>query len=333
MNRATINKNEAYYDEINIARGIALLCVLIGHAFPDAQEGMTRIEAYYIWKSMYSFHMGAFFFLSGFVSGEKLCGERVRLLSEIIKKFKRLLVPYFFYSFLVLFLKQVMENVANNQFELSDAWKIFLGVSPHGGMWYLWSLVVVALVCLVINQFSRDQRTFLSIGVICIVLFYIVPNTIFENVFKYFIYYSIGICFQQNYAIIKQRMKARTILIVSSVVALVFVLCVYLRGEYVISCLCGIWILLLLSIIISMRKDSRTYKVLDELGIYSYDIYLISYFVQVGIQVIFYKILSMPYWLLVVITFFCGAIIPYFLCKYVIRRIPILNKLLLGNWH
>ena len=333
MNKVKKSINQSYYAEINIARGIALLCVLIGHSFPDVQIGIKSVGVYYVWRSMYSFHMGAFFFLSGFVNGKKLCGVRVSLTKEVIKKIKRLLIPYFFYSFFILFLKQVMAVFANNQFELSDAWRILLGVSPHGGMWYLWTLFIVSLVCLIINRFSRNQGIFLTIGIICFLLFYIIPNTVFENVFKYFIYYSIGICIQQNYEPIKRIITVKMALIISLITAVIFVLCVYFDGEYILSCLCGIWILMVLSILISMHKNNLVYKALGELGFYSYDIYLFSYFIEVGMQIIFYKIFSIPYWVLVITTFLLGAIIPYFLCKYFIRRVSILNKLLLGNWN
>ena len=115
-----------YYDERNIARGIALLAVLIGPSFPDAFTGVHNPVAFWIHAGVYAFHMGLFFFLSGFVSGKSLCRNNVQIGSRIVKKIKRLMVPYLFYSVVTLGLKQCFSQYANNQFDMNEIWKIFV---------------------------------------------------------------------------------------------------------------------------------------------------------------------------------------------------------------
>lgn len=63
---------KGYFPEINIARGIAVLCVIFGHSFPDLGQEITNTVAHYMVDVIYSFHMGLFFFISGFVSMRKL---------------------------------------------------------------------------------------------------------------------------------------------------------------------------------------------------------------------------------------------------------------------
>ena len=50
-----------HYKEIDIVRGIAVLIVLLGHSFPDAEEGFFPAPGYkWIFDLCYSFHMAVF---------------------------------------------------------------------------------------------------------------------------------------------------------------------------------------------------------------------------------------------------------------------------------
>lgn len=57
-----------YFNEINIMRGMAVLCVVIGHSFNPTE--MPTILGF-MKSFVYCFHMPAFFFISGFLEGEK----------------------------------------------------------------------------------------------------------------------------------------------------------------------------------------------------------------------------------------------------------------------
>lgn len=322
-----------YFSEITIAKGIAVLCVLLGHAFPDAQTGMTDPIAAFVLKLMYSFHMGCFFLLSGFVSGKKLCKDKVDLKHEVIKKLKRLMVPYFFYSLITIGLKQVFSSFANNQFDLSEIWKILIGKNPNGGMWYLWTLFIISVIFLVVSQFVRNPYCYFVIALCMYGLYWIFPSSFINNVLEYTIFYAIGILLQQKYDFIKPVLHSKKGVLIAFGSGVVFVLLTaFMKCPYLITAVIGSLSVLAISCWISDRPHSKDYKILNELGNYSYDIYLISYFVQVPIRVIFYRILPLPYWMVVFMMFVLGAVIPYVVCKYVIRKIPITDKLLLGNW-
>ena len=47
-------KNSKYYEEINIARGMGIILVVLGHSFPTIKQG-SILE--YIYDFIYSFHM------------------------------------------------------------------------------------------------------------------------------------------------------------------------------------------------------------------------------------------------------------------------------------
>lgn len=57
-----------YFNEINIMRGMAVLRVVIGHSFNPTE---TPTILGFIKSFVYCFHMPAFFFISGFLEGDK----------------------------------------------------------------------------------------------------------------------------------------------------------------------------------------------------------------------------------------------------------------------
>lgn len=104
-----------YFNEINIMRGMAVLCVVIGHSFNPTK---TPTILGFIKSFVYCFHMPAFFFISGFLEGEKR-----RSISEkkqaIVKKAKRLMVPYFFLTVVTAVLKLLFGAFARNPLNYS----------------------------------------------------------------------------------------------------------------------------------------------------------------------------------------------------------------------
>ena len=129
-----------YFNEINIMRGMAVLCVVIGHSFNPTE---TPTILGFIKSFVYCFHMPAFFFISGFLEGEKR-----RSISEkkqaIVKKAKRLMVPYFFLTVVTAVLKLLFGAFARNPLNYSTlAVDVLIGRNnPNGGLWFLYALFV-----------------------------------------------------------------------------------------------------------------------------------------------------------------------------------------------
>lgn len=323
-------KSKKYYDEINIARGIAVILVLWGHAFPDVLSESNILYHKIMYHIIYSFHMGLFFVLSGFVSSRKIVAGNMNIKNELFNKIKRLIVPYLFYSFITMGLKQIFSAFAYNSFDITEFWKILLGKNPNGGLWYLWTLFVVSMLCYLLSKFKLNSYFYVVIGVFFYLLLYFVPQGFYSNILKYFVFYALGIVIAKSYDSIKKVISSNLTAIIS---AILFAVLLCIKGvPYAITGILGTAIVMYLSIKISNNKESKVFRFFNETGNYSYDIYLISYFVQIPIRVIFDSILNMPYYFVVILMLVLGGIIPYFVCKYIIRKIPIANKILLGNW-
>lgn len=90
-------------NEVDIAKGIGILLVVLGHAVPDANTGIKNPIVFYVFTWIYSFHMALFMSVAGFVFYRKYRQYKTVPVSAICNKFQRLMVPYLFYSILFLF--------------------------------------------------------------------------------------------------------------------------------------------------------------------------------------------------------------------------------------
>ena len=137
---------------IDIAKGIAILCVFFGH---------TMSVPHVIREWVYFFHMPAFFFLSGY------CFSNRRKISEfIVNKLKTIVLPIFTLglggSILVGLMMMLLKHEAVD-------WKwIFLNpivqYGEHSLLWYLAALFVVMLVFYGLTKLFKDKQSALIIS-------------------------------------------------------------------------------------------------------------------------------------------------------------------------
>ena len=100
---------------------------------------------------------------------------------------------------------------------------------------------------------------------------------------------------------------------------------------YFATCIPMIVCILFLALVISRHNEAKLYKFFDVCGIYSYDIYLLSYYIQIPMGIVLYRILEMPYVLVVISMFIGGLIMSVAVSKIVIRKSNILSIIMIGN--
>lgn len=330
-----------YYNEINMARGIAILFVVAGHSFPDADLGVfNNVRLFYYFHQFFTcFHMPLFFTLAGFVFMRKyyLMNTFADRKSEIINKIKRIIVPYLTVSILTLFVKQVLAQYAYNDFNIRDSWQILIGRNPNSGMWFLWTLFMVTLIYIMLNKVNIFIITG-CFGFLYIIQDYIqIQNIGLLHICQFGVYFGIGIIVAKYYEKIYFNLKRfgyKIPLITWIGLIMLFIINnsnhnIYIN--FVIDYL-GVFACLSTSIQIDIKNMKRAKFLFSDLGTYSYDIYLLSYFVQIPTRILCFSVIGMPYVLCVILMFFMGVIVPYIGAKYIIRKVNILSKFVLGNW-
>lgn len=106
-----------YYSHLDALKGWAILLMVMGHSiawsYPDwhfltlswHDMSTEQFNASFIWKIIYSFHMPMLFFVSGFLFYKKGSQTIETVCSQIVKRARRLLIPYLSTGVFVLFLK------------------------------------------------------------------------------------------------------------------------------------------------------------------------------------------------------------------------------------
>lgn len=178
------------YNNIFVAKGIGIFLVVLGH-FEGVPGYMPK---YFIWlhELIYTFHMPLFMALSGFLFG-KLFSSQFNYRLFIKKKVKRLLIPYFTLSLLLLIVKYTSGFFVelNHPPVLSDVlYNIF--VQPNIGFAaFLWFIYTLFLIFCIVPFFKKLSHLF----IVGIILFFIPfpPYFCIDLVAKYLIYFTIGI--------------------------------------------------------------------------------------------------------------------------------------------
>lgn len=113
---------ESRIEWIDIAKGVGLLFVMLGHCYLD-----TKYTFWFI-----SFHMALFFFLSGYTFRAK---EEYN--SFVKKKIKTLLVPYLFFSIITMLCNGVLAITHGNSYDILSIVKLYLVQKRYTLLWFL----------------------------------------------------------------------------------------------------------------------------------------------------------------------------------------------------
>lgn len=332
-------------------RGILALLVILGHVL--TQLNATTTWDYLIFNGIgqviYSFHMPAFFAVSGFVSIKAIhCDALMMKMDFILNKFKRLMIPYFIMGVLYLPFRIFLSKFARNEFSLSEFPLIFVGHNPDGALWFLYILFILALITCIIST----KRNIYVITTLAFLLFVFaatghafVPeykgcSSVLINVFAvlgkvetFLFFYVGGICLRLNYDRIYKILKdySATILFFSIVL---FIIGNVLRTGlgmnvgYIITTLSGITMVWEIALITVGKEESHTSRWLNRMGDYSMDLYILGEPFKVALRTV---LSILPLALMVPFTFILTVAVSIAASFYFVRRIKVLKVLLLGD--
>lgn len=136
------NKKIVRVDEIDIAKGLGILLVIVGHLLPE--DSWAR-------QIIYSFHMPLFMILSGMVISDK----KESKLSNNIKKESNLIIAYLFWSvFYILFdffIKFLFIRMIDIEKIIADIYQMctLYGISV---LWFISTLFISKIITKYINS-------------------------------------------------------------------------------------------------------------------------------------------------------------------------------------
>jgi fucose 4-O-acetylase-like acetyltransferase len=165
---------------LDIARGIGILLVVLGHNDLGALSPFSR-------QVIYSFHIPLFFFLSGY-----FINTSVPFVEYLQKRFHTVLKPYLFTILLIYFASVSFEKMGfqNAIVRILKALYGSINYLDWGQLWFLPHLFVVSLYAfLFITLMDRLRNRWLTWGILLTTL---VISTIFLHVFYPFTISAFG---------------------------------------------------------------------------------------------------------------------------------------------
>lgn len=133
---------------LDVARGIGIILVVIGHALGgiiDSALWIGQIELRQAFFVIYTFHMPLFFMLSGALVAGRVERDRSNFAKSL---FGDLVWPYFLWSTLQFMLIFAVGNLANSP---NDSWQTLAALpsTPISQFWFLYALFILHLASIV----------------------------------------------------------------------------------------------------------------------------------------------------------------------------------------
>ena len=155
----------------DIAKAICIILVVIGHYVPDySPQWYVGVH-----DVIYTFHMPLFMFASGFIY--MATKKNILYKDFLLKKVKRLMVPYLSVSAIVITIKLLTEGHAYVENPVTWMSYVKMLYLPEAGyfLWFIWALWWM----FVISPMFKTKQIRLGLFVLAIVLHYI-PNILPE---------------------------------------------------------------------------------------------------------------------------------------------------------
>lgn len=192
-------------------KAIAIILVVIGHYCP---EGSPKIWVA-INKIIYSFHMPVFMAASGFLYAYTRKPQRYSLF--LIKKFKRLIVPYLSASVLIFGIKIFTERIVaiENPVQLADIVRILW--YPEAG-YFLWFLMALwwCFVLIPLFRTKGSRLTLLIIAASLSVLPWHAPEVLcLCQTQKMLVYFVLGVVIHDYSGLLKRLISVNIWLVLS----------------------------------------------------------------------------------------------------------------------
>lgn len=331
--------------EIDIAKGIGIILVVLGHAVPDANTGIQNMFWAAVFNWIYSFHMALFMAMAGVLFFRKAvdCQSGEEKCRELKNRGGRLLAPYLFYSLLILAAKLVFSALSRETISVRSILEILFGNSPCGNMWFLWTLFTVSAIVLLIPKSNWFPLPLLIVST----ALYFLQNIDIGNmdfgigkICNMLVWFSLGMLLGKNIdklnTLHKYSTSTKALLIISIVLVQILILKIRPHTAYplifkYLAAVSGIALTTAVSILCA-ECEGKLENILQCLGKNSMCIYVFSYFVQTPGVTLYRKLGScgIPYhiWVIALTVF---ALLFADIITKIVRKNKVLKFILLGE--
>ncbi|MEA2101744.1 MAG: acyltransferase [Thermodesulfobacteriota bacterium] len=352
-----MDKKKDFISEINTARGMAIVFVILGHYITILERDFSHVWtpalhlcANLIYTFIFTCDMPLFIFIAGLIfSHQQIKPLTPSSYAGFIKnKSIRLMLPYLVYSFAILAPKYILRAYAYRRpsddlsaYLISNIKIILLYPldNPMVVLWFIYTLFIVFALFPVIIWVAKKIGHGPALLIILALSFIPLPDILnLKNLGAYLLYFYLGYLFEFNREKNVRLLDRYRYILLSGLVILncaFFYLSAgsinsYLAHAYKLStAIVSIFALYELSCIITAKR-SLLYRQLDLIGRYSYDVYLNGHLVQIALRILFVTLVPLDPIIVSLILIFGPIYIPIPIAYLFIRRYRLTSMLLLG---
>lgn len=338
---------EKRLEYLDIAKGIAIILVVFGHAVTKDMAS-ANIIASVIRTNIYWIHMPAFFAIAGILFGfNRKRYKESSVMEYMKKKAVTYLIPYCSFSLFSFLIFSCMEYIPNLAFVSEKTgymthtipqfvFSVITYINPVDD--HLWFIYVMFLVCCISRLLiDVDSRLMILVMLMLntLIVFIDTPEIIWKTI-RYAVVFYVGVYWQEKGSINGFTKKAAYLALFGFIISVI--VNTYFRNSsflwyrgitYPIALVCGAYILLAFAHMLKNKKDMVSG--LKYIGYNSYPIYLMHQpFIVNGAVFILGK--THLYTVLVVlVSGIIGTVVPLILNHYIVKKNRITKLLLLGN--
>ena len=314
----------SYIPEMNRLRGFGILLVVLGHSIFIDMIHTTDVSTVgfftYLRSFIYSFHMPLFFLISGFFALKAFNIKKVQDYYDYISnKFKKLMIPYFVLSIIAIAIKLVLSSYAARPVDISTIVPTILLYPWENALKILWYVYTLFFIFAIVPLLNKIPLHYKLGGLFILTILPLTYGEIFnlDGIIRYLFYFYLGASFAQNYDKFLRFQKKHLLLLVGTIILLIINTInmedsMFYHAFNLLKALLGIASSITF---IYILKNNVINVMLDYLGKYSYEIYLLHWFAQMPISLL-YQQFKFNYHYLVLISFFAAfLVIP--ITKYI----------------
>ncbi|STO30825.1 Fucose 4-O-acetylase and related acetyltransferases [Fusobacterium necrogenes] len=306
--------------KISFLQIFGIILVVLGHA--ENTNGI--VSNLHRW--IYSFHMPLFIFISGYLlkfTTEGRIGD-IQLNTFVIKKIKRLIIPYFLISSLAYVPKYLLGKFALRPLELSIKDYILNMLYPWDNpiifFWFLPTIFLIMLLTIVLYRVLKNKtKIILLLSLIINIVsskFLDIRFLNINGVLNYLIFFILGVYYLENENKFDEILKRNTFVFIITFTILIINAVIILPVIKIYNIfIAGIGIIFSLSC--SRIYLNSDYSFLEHLKGKSFSIYLFSWFPQVFVRILGYQILNLSMIIVMPISLIMGIYIPVLINLYI----------------
>ncbi|MRG48656.1 acyltransferase family protein [Chitinophaga sp. SYP-B3965] len=330
----------------DIIKGIAIILVVIGHSIQyGSGEHYFQSESFFqnpLFKIIYSFHMPLFMLISGYFF--YFSCNKYSFREGVISRFTKVLLPVIVWAALYFIIKMLL----NGEYLGIKATVIQYIKICITSIWFLWAVFFCSLAVLVVKHFFKDN---IYVYLLLFLLTFVVPDFFIIFLYKFmYPFFVLGYLYNKYKTKItwgKQGYWLVGFLLLYIVLMRFYVYDSFIyNGQYmhynkdipyqlytdiyrlVVGLVGSVLVILILQYIFKNRQNSKVAVLLGTLGVYSLGIYIITGYIQpLLLKVPFLEGFS---YLNVFLVSLVVLVVSYGL-TYLLRKVPVTNKLLLGG--